>query len=267
MSKEVLKLSVITVCYNAGHLLRKTIETVLEQTYECIEYIIIDGASCDSTVEVVNSYGDQIDRFISEPDGSLYEAMNKGITLASGELVIFLNAGDYYVSKDVVKFAISKMDFTRADLFFARFVWNDPRSSDIVLSDHHWVRYTWDLKESNFPHPGTFYKKNLFEKNGLFDTSYSIAADFEWNLRTLVKNKIPFQYIDIITAVFFADGISNNESTAVKCVAEISRIYSVYFTPNWLYAINLKHDDRSKFKKYLKKVLARIYECRLNRIY
>src|SRR5690348_8623089 len=151
------KISVITVCYNAAHLLRKTIESVLEQDYEPLEYIIVDGASEDDSKSVFESYGDGIDLVVSEPDSGIYDAMNKGIALSGGELIIFLNAGDYFVSKDALQFAVAKMNFEKADLFFGRFVWNDPRTQDIVLSDHDWVTYTWDLQQSNFPHPATFY--------------------------------------------------------------------------------------------------------------
>ena len=198
------KISVITVCFNAAHLLNKTIESVLEQTYSELEYIIIDGASKDNTNELVKTFGTSVNSFISEPDSGIYEAMNKGIGISTGELIMFLNAGDYFISKDVLEFSVSKMNLEKADLFFGRFIWNEPKNKDIVLSDHEWVTYTWDLKESNFPHPSTFYKKHLFNNIGLFDTTYKLGADYDWNMRALIKNKIAFQYMNIATTVFLS---------------------------------------------------------------
>lgn len=260
-----LKISVITVCRNASHLLKKTIESVLEQTYENIEYIIIDGASTDNTRELVESYSERIDQFISEPDSGIYDAMNKGIHKASGDLMIFLNAGDYYVSKYALQYAVSKMNLEKADLFFGRFVWNDPRTQDIILSDHSWVTYTWDLQQSNFPHPATFYKKTLFDDLGRFDTSFTIAGDYEWNMRALVKHKTPFQYLDIITTVFFADGISNKKETEALNNDEKQKIFKKYLHPGWIYKLDFRRDgaDRLTRQKYLSK----IFNCRINRTY
>jgi glycosyltransferase involved in cell wall biosynthesis len=259
------KISVITVCINAAHLLKKTIESVLEQTYAELEYIIIDGASIDNTNELVKTFGTGIHSFISESDSGIYEAMNKGIGISTGELIIFLNAGDYFISKDVLEFSVSKMNFEKADLFFGRFIWNDPRTGDIVLSDHEWVTYTWDLQESNFPHPATFYKKHLFKDIGLFDTTYKLGADYDWNMRALIKNKIAFQYINIATTVFFADGLSNNHEMAEINKQERQRIFDTNLRPYWIYKLGFKHNtpDRLTRQKYVSK----IFKCRLNRVW
>jgi glycosyltransferase involved in cell wall biosynthesis len=260
------KISVITVCYNASHLLTKTMNSVLEQTYSNLEYIVVDGASKDETSAIVKSFGSGIHHFISEPDAGLYDAMNKGIMLATGDLIIFLNAGDYFVSKDVLDFTVSKMNFKTADLFFGRIVWNDPRSKDIVLSDHSWCNFTWDLKNSNFPHPATFYKRKLFETIGYFDLSYPIAADYEWNVRALVSRKISFQYINIITTVFFADGISNNALLAEKKQYEINKIDQVYYKPLHLHNFMQKRGNLV-FRKVFEKAFSKTFDCRLSRIY
>jgi glycosyltransferase involved in cell wall biosynthesis len=261
---KIPTISVITVCYNAAHLLKKTIESVIEQTYSNFEYIIIDGASDDRTKEVVKQFENRVDHFISEPDTGIYDAMNKGIHISTGELIIFLNAGDYFISKDVLAFSISKMNFEKAHLFFGRFIWNDPRTCDIILSDHEWVTYTWDLQESNFPHPATFYKKHLFDEIGSFDTSYTLGADYEWNMRALVKNKIAFQYINIATTIFFADGLSNKEELSQSNMDERKRIFKEYLKPRWIYNLGFKHNspDRHTRQKYISKM----FNCRLNRV-
>ena len=259
------KISVITVCKNASHLLRKTIESVLEQTFTDVEYIIVDGASQDDTQDLVKTFGAGIDQFISEPDSGIYDAMNKGIAISGGELIIFLNAGDYFVSKDALQFAVSKMNFEKADLFFGRFVWNDPGNKDIILSDHEWVTYTWDLQQSNFPHPATFYKSQLFKDLGAFDATYTIAGDYEWNMRALIKNKIAFQYLNIITTVFFADGLSNNKEMSALNNEEKQKIFDKYLRPGWIYKLGFKPNSPDRFTR--QKYLSKIFNCRMNRIF
>jgi glycosyltransferase involved in cell wall biosynthesis len=266
MKCDLPKITVITVCYNASHLLKKTIESAAEQSYSEIEYIIVDGASKDDTKEIVGSYGKKVQLFLSEPDNGIYDAMNKGIKQATGDLIIFLNAGDYFVSKDVLKFYLSKMKILEADLFFGRIVWNDSRTNDICLSDHHNTVHTWDLKNSNFPHPATIYKKDLFKTVGLFDLDFPIAADYEWNVRAMVLNKIKFQYINIIVTVFYADGISNNPSFATQHRIEIDQVNRRYFKP-WKLHEKMEHKGHSFIYKMIEKVSSKYYKCRLSRVY
>lgn len=262
----MLKISVITVCYNAANLLTKTIESVLEQSYQSVQYIIVDGASGDTTQEVVNSYGARINHYLCEPDKGLYDAMNKGISLAKGDLIIFLNAGDYFVSKFALEFSISKMNLKDADLFFGRIVWNDLNSENIVLSDHNWVKYTWDLMASNFPHPATFYKKSLFDIIGCFNLNYSIAADYEWNVKALTLYRVKFQYINLIVSVFFTDGISNNFMYTDQKILEIEQINKSYFIPNNIHKAFVKRQNFI-YLKFIKKIASKIYNCRLSRVY
>ena len=267
MENYLPKISVITVCYNAAHLLRKTIESVIEQSYERIEYIIVDGGSSDLTKSIVFEFQKKIDLFISEPDDGIYDAMNKGIKNATGDLIIFLNAGDHYISSNALKYAVTKMNFQNADIFYGRILWEDPFNKDIVLSDHHLTRYEWDLKFSNFPHPATFYKKKLFKEFGLFDETFKILGDYEWNAKALVKNRIPFQYINVAIGVFRADGISNSITNSDKIQQETKEIYQRYFKPGWLFSFVEKHNDKREGYSIKEKVLAKIYHKKLNRIY
>lgn len=259
-------ISVITVCKNPGSLLIPTIRSVESQTYCSIEYIIIDGSSSDGTIELCQQWEHIINVFISENDNGLYDAMNKGIKLAKGDLILFLNAGDYFLSKDVLEFAVSKMNFRNADLFFGRIIWNDPRTKDITVSDHSFSSFNWDLLRSNFPHPATFYKKSLFDKIGNFELSYSVAADYEWNVRALILNEVWFQYINIIISLFFADGVSNNPLFAAKHEAEIERINKLYFKPYFIYNF-FKSREKFPFRKSIEKLIAKIFKARLHRRY
>ena len=260
MQQEVPKISVITVCLNAGQVLRRTIESVLEQSYSNLEYIIVDGGSTDNTKEIVESFTSRVNCFISEKDNGIYDAMNKGIKSASGRLVVFLNAGDYYISSNVLSYAVSKMRLNEADIFFARFIWENISTQNIVLSDHSSTQFDWDLKHSNFPHPATFYNRSLFSKIGLFDESYKILADYEWNARALVKHRIAFQYIDIIITFFSTDGVSNDARNNLQLEEERNKIAAKYFNPSWLFVFMLQY-AHSNFSK---KVIAKVFSKKLN---
>ncbi len=262
------KISVITVCLNAAHLLRKTIESVIEQSYENIEYIIIDGGSEDDTIQIIKNYGNRIDKFISEKDNGLFYAMNKGIRQATGHLLIFLNAGDYYVSSTVLEYFISKIKYESAQVFFGRFIWEYPPTKDIVLSDNSSVMFDWDLLELNFPHPATLYKRDVFGKVGFFNETFPMLADFEWNVRALLQNRVPFQYLDIITICFRADGFSNKPSNKPKIYEDQKRIETIYCQPSWVF--NFCKSIREKegwVYKIQRKILSKLYNKRLNRVY
>ena len=261
MSQGLPKISVITVCLNAEKAIKRTIESVLVQSYSSLEYIIIDGESTDGTKQIVESFGSRINCFVSEKDTGIYDAMNKGIGKATGDLIIFLNAGDYYVSPNVLSYAFNKMNFEKADVFFARFLWEDVTKKEIILSDNFATQFDWDLKNSNFPHPATFYKKSIFSRIGTFNEAYKILGDYEWNARALVKHRVIFQYIDVITALFSTDGISNSDRNRVLIDAERSKIIQEYFRPSWLFGF-VSGFGHSQF---LKKVIAKIYSKRLNR--
>jgi|ERR1017187_827264 glycosyltransferase involved in cell wall biosynthesis len=262
------KISIITICYGAAHLIRKTIESVAEQTYESIEYIIVDGDSPDNTREIVRSYGSKIHKFICEPDRGLYDAMNKGIRNSTGDLIIFLNAGDYYISSRVIEYLINKLNYEKADVFFGRYIWEDPGTKDIFLSNHDFTLFDWDLKYSNFPHPATLYKKEVLVKLGLFDENYQIMADYEWNVRALVKHRIPFQYLDIITVKFTADGISNNPENKKIIEMETDRISSQFYTPKWIFDFMDKYSEKNGIlTNFIKKVIGKVYKKRLRKIY
>ena len=260
-------ISIITVCYNAAHLLAKTIESVLEQTYKNIEYIVIDGKSTDDTNEIIAKYRSNIHTSICEHDSGVFDAMNKGISVAKGDLIIFLNAGDYYISPFVIEYFISKLNTELAEVFFGRFIWEAPQTCDIVLSDNSGVNYSWDLKELNFPHPATIYTKNAFKKVGMFDLSFPLQADYEWNVRALVKMKIAFQYINIITVRFRADGISNDPKHANAISDEKLGISKRYYQPEWLYdSVKEWSQKRSLLSKYKLERLKTKFPTKLNRV-
>ncbi|MEP7108056.1 MAG: glycosyltransferase family 2 protein [Ferruginibacter sp.] len=261
-----MKITVITIVKNAGKVLRKTIESVCEQTYQPLEYIIVDGNSKDDSLAVIKSFGEGITKFISEPDKGIYNAMNKGIKMATGDLIIFLNSGDYFVSNDVLLCSLSKMKLENADIFYGRIIWNSPATKELTVSDHNYISKTWHLKADNFPHPATFYKSGLFKTIGLFDESFKIYGDYDWNVKALMQNRVAFQYIPVVTSVFTADGVSNIETLITERNQEWGRIFGKYFIPAGLYKKNFASHFFFRLMP-VQKLLAKLYSCHLNRIY
>jgi glycosyltransferase involved in cell wall biosynthesis len=183
--------------WNNKETIKDAIDSVLGQTYENIEYIVVDGASTDGTVEIVQSYGDKITKFISELDKGLYDAMNKGIKLATGDIVGILNSDDFYIDEFVCERVVKEfeekgVDSTYADLVFVK-TENLDKTVRYYDSSHfspEKFAYGWMPA-----HPTFFAKREIYEKYGVFKTDYKIAADYELLTRFLAKNKISYSYI------------------------------------------------------------------------
>ena len=181
------KVSLITVCYNSAATIRRTIESVLSQQYSSIEYIIIDGGSTDGTVEIVREFGDRIAVFISERDRGIYDAMNKGIARASGEVVGLLNSDDVYADARAVGDLMTAMSQAGSDSVFADLVYVDEQEPGRVRRYYDCSR--WNPGRFRFgwmpAHPTFFIKRAWYERCGLFSLDYRIAADFEMLVRLL----------------------------------------------------------------------------------
>ncbi len=192
-----MKVSIITVVWNNVSTIKDAIDSVLEQTYDTIEYIVVDGASMDGTVEIVQSYGDKITKFVSEKDNGLYDAMNKGIGLATGDVVGILNSDDFYIDKFVIEKIVKEFQSKNVDSVFADLVFVKPENIDKTVryydSSHFSPKkfaYGWMPA-----HPTFFVKREAYAKYGLFKTDYKIAADYELLTRFLAKNKLNYSYI------------------------------------------------------------------------
>lgn len=196
-----MKISVITVTYNSEAYLTDTIESVLTQDYKDIEYIIIDGNSSDSTIDIIKRYEKDFDgrmKWVSEPDNGMYDAINKGIGMATGEVIGMLNSDDFYASEDVVS-NIAQAFSTNACL---QSVYGDIRFvSPVDLSKT--VRYyqcnnwrPWQLRFGFMPaHPSFYTRRENYLRYGLYKTDYYIAADYELIVRFLYHNKLSYRYI------------------------------------------------------------------------
>lgn len=205
------KVSIITVSYNSEVTIQDTIESVLAQDYPDFEYIIIDGASNDSTMDIIREYGDRIDTVISETDNGIYDGMNKGIRAATGDVIGFINSDDFYPSRNVLSnvmrvFSDPSLDICYGDLCYVKpdkknSIVRYWKSSDFV---HGSFRYGWCP-----PHPTFFIQKKIYEEYGLFNLNYKIAADFELMMRFLEVYKIKAAYLPEILVHMRLGGETN----------------------------------------------------------
>lgn len=194
-----MKLSIITVVLNHAITIRATIESVLNQTWHDVEYIIVDGGSADGTREIVESYGSRISAFLTEPDSGPYDAMNKGLGLATGDLVGMLNADDVYTSNQALERVATAFQRHDTDTLFADIHFVKPPDWDKT------VRYIsgryfspWQLRFGFMPpHPTFFVKRELFARYGDYKTGYSIAADYELIIRFLHTHRVTYQYLPL----------------------------------------------------------------------
>jgi glycosyltransferase involved in cell wall biosynthesis len=207
-----LKVSIITVVFNGASTLRSCIDSVLAQDYDSIEYIVVDGKSTDATVEIVKSYGDSIHKFISEPDKGIYDAMNKGIALANGDVIGILNADDFYAYDTVISDIASVMRSANADGVYGDLQYVD--SLDLNKIKRNWK--SGQYKAGSFvtgwmpPHPTFFLKKSMYEKFGNFRLDLGSAADYELMLRIIHKFEIKLAYVPKVLVKMRAGGVSNS---------------------------------------------------------
>ncbi|MBZ8134255.1 glycosyltransferase family 2 protein [Afifella sp. IM 167] len=184
------KLSVVTVCYNAEKTLRRTIDSVLAQSFGDFEYLVVDGGSSDGTLAILESYGSRLS-FFSEPDKGIYDAMNKGVVRARGEWIHLLNADDWYVAPDVLERAVPHLDPQRTNYFDLIRVYAD---GSTVLQSR--TVKPWMLYISAFlPHPGLIVSRQQYRSLGAFDDTLKIAADHDFILR-MVK-RYPVKHVPI----------------------------------------------------------------------
>ena len=210
-----MKVSIITVCFNSEKTIQSTIESVISQkkNYSDIEYIIIDGGSTDSTKSIIDSYEDSIDYVVSEQDDGIYDAMNKGLSLASGDIVGFLNSDDFYSDEQVIQHVVKTFEKNDVDCVYGDLKYVSQKNEKLVTRD--WVSSSFlpggFLKGWHPPHPTFFVKRSIYEKYGGYDLRYKIASDFDLMYRMLEKHMIRSTYTPKCL-VFMRDGGASNKS-------------------------------------------------------
>jgi len=232
-----LKISIITVSLNSSKTIRETIESVLRQTHKNIEYILVDGNSKDETCEIIESY-EQIFKkngmdyiWISEKDSGLYDAINKGIQMASGDVIGILNSDDYFFDNNVLFDIAEKFNIELVDCIYGNIVYIDPNKDNKVT--RRWVSKTFKkglFEKSWTPGHPTFYcKKELYENYGLYRTDFKIAADVELMYRFLEKHCLRSLYIDRYMVIMRQGGVSNQ---GIMSTVTITREMQIAITEN-----------------------------------
>ncbi|WP_128545223.1 glycosyltransferase family 2 protein [Larkinella soli] len=206
-----MKVTIITVVFNGADTIRSTIDSVLAQTYRDIEYIVVDGRSTDQTVEIVRSYGDRINRFVSEKDRGLYDAMNKGMHMATGDIIAYLNADDFYRTDQVVEKVVERFRKTGCDGVYGDLIYVDRDRTDKVI--RHWQ--VGEYREGTFlwgwmpPHPTCFIRRSVYERYGGYSLELRSSSDYELLLRFIHKNRIRLAYLPEVLVAMRAGGVSN----------------------------------------------------------
>ncbi len=210
-----MKISIITVVWNNKETIKDAINSVLNQSFKDIEYIIVDGASTDGTVNIVKSYGDKISKFVSESDNGLYDAMNKGVKLATGDVVGILNSDDFYVDDFVIEKIIKIFEEQKVDSVYADLVYVKPDNLEKTVryydsSKFHPSKFAYGWMPA---HPTFFVKREIYEKYGVFRTDLKIAADFDILARFLYTNKISYYYVKEVLVKMRVGGVSTSFSS------------------------------------------------------
>ena len=195
-----MKLSIITINLNNATGLQKTIESVVLQTFTDYEYIIIDGGSTDGSVEVIKQYVDKIYYWVSEPDRGVYHAMNKGIAQAKVEYCLFLNSGDWILQNDGLQYVFDKNPVE--DIFYCDAQLGEKKR---IYPDQLTLLFFF---ESTITHQATFIKRSLFSTYGLYNEKYKIISDWEFFLKTIIKEQCSYQHIPFLFVYFDINGIS-----------------------------------------------------------
>jgi len=208
--RSELKISIITVCFNSQATIAQTLQSVAMQCWPDIEHIIIDGASTDDTVKIIEQNTHANLRLISEPDYGIYDAMNKGLALATGDYVAFLNSDDLYSRSDAIRLVVEKAIGTGADCIMGnvQFFDDDPQQP----SGRHYSAQgfsRWWIKLGIMPpHPGLFVRRSLLDEAGGFDISYQLAADFDLIARIVLRHNASWSTLGETITLFRTGGLS-----------------------------------------------------------
>jgi len=253
-------ISIITVVYNGDKFLEETIKSTINQSYENIEYIIIDGDSTDRSIEIIKSYEDKIDYWISEEDNGIYDAMNKGIILSTGKIIGIINSDDWYEQEAIKRISIyfDKECIITGDM---NKYTNDLKSGFLSNRTENDLKHALSYMPIN--HPATFVSKSVYENIGLFNDRYSICADHEFILRAL-KNRVNIVFLKYTLANMRMGGISEDKKTILLRIKEHYIIRKEYLFP---LSLNIIYSIYYFFKCHLKAVILSIVSNKYKQIY
>ncbi|WP_296623721.1 glycosyltransferase family 2 protein [Marivirga sp.] len=244
------KISIITISYNNKEGLSKTINSVLNQSYKYIEYLVIDGGSNDGTVDLLKSYDSDIDHWVSESDKGIYNAMNKGIQAASGEYLLFLNSGDVLLENSTIEKASQGLcaDIVYGDLVINKSgVLREKRYPDILTFEYLW--------KSHLPHPASFIKKELFQRCGLYNENNKIVSDQEFFITALIKGNASYKHLNFPITKFEFDGISSKDENRNLIKQERVTFFNKHFPLLITNFQELDHLKKIQSSRVVKKAL------------
>lgn len=219
-NEDYPQISIVTVCFNSAKTIEQTILSVINQTYSSIEYIIIDGKSTDGTVDIIEKYQDKIAYFVSEPDGGIYDAMNKGINRATGDYIYFIGSDDYLVDEEIMSVVANYLKEDRNVDILSGGVWVVDEEQGLKKQNNPKPLMSEILKGTMLPHQGMFVRTNLMRLN-MFNVEYKIAADFDFLIKC-VKNNCQIKYINDFIAYYSDQGFST--SSGIDCQLEYKKI-------------------------------------------
>lgn len=240
-----MKLSIITVNLNNKEGLKKTCDSIISQSFEDFEWIVIDGGSTDGSKELIEKYQNHITYWVSEPDKGIYNAMNKGIKVANGEYLQFLNSGDFFVSKQTLSHFFSYGE--NEDILYGK-VLNSTNKKAYYNSFQNKRIYCSDLYHSTICHQASFIKKSLFGQIGFYDETLKITSDWKFLFEAILINKCSYRYINIDVVYYDPFGISSlNQQTNIKERQELLTQY----LPDYViddYNNNLRPNEIMKYR-------------------
>ncbi|MCS2150045.1 glycosyltransferase family 2 protein [Scandinavium manionii] len=248
-----MKISIITATYNSEATLRDTLRSLETQTYSDIEYIIIDGASKDKTLTLVDANCTRVSKVISESDKGIYDALNKGISLATGDVIGFLHSDDLLASDMVISDIANTFSTTDCDAVYGdlEYVMKDDTNKRVRL----WESGVFDRKKMHFgwmpPHPSFYMKRSCYEKFGNFSLEYRISADYDSIVRFILKHQISVAYIPKVLVKMRVGGISNRSLSCMLCKSiEDVRVMKKY---GIIWPLALVYKNFSKLPQFIKK--------------
>lgn len=251
------KISIITINYNNVEGLNKTIQSVISQSYQHIEYIVIDGGSQDGSRSVIKAEEGRIAYWVSEPDSGIYNAMNKGIRAATGEYLLFINSGDVLVNEDVIS-EVAKHGLTQ-DLVCGNLIFEKETGSEKWIPTDKVTFKTFLY--STIPHPTTLIKRNMFDVVGMYNENHRIVSDWEFFVLATCKYNCTYRHIDFFITVYRDGGISSDPQNFATINEEREAVLNEhfpYFVKDYqYYDAELKAKRKDKFYHKIKRLFKR----------
>jgi glycosyltransferase involved in cell wall biosynthesis len=221
VANKTFKISIITINFNNKFGLIKTVQSVINQSFGNLEYIIIDGNSSDGSKEFIEQHKEQFSYWVSEPDQGIYDAMNKGIKIAQGEYCLFLNSGDYLLEKDTLNH-VFKQDATE-DILYGNLK-SDTR--DFLYPKHITLA---TFVNGTIPHQASFIKRELFNKFGMYDESYPVIADWVFFVKVIMLYDVSYKHLDMYISFFEDGGISTESALKNELQEQRSDLFMTLF--------------------------------------